>query len=445
MVNWLKEFFYKVKFSQGNGGVLARGATGVFLVKVIGAGLVFILQIIFARLLGPKQYGIYVYAWTVVNILAIFSLLGFQTSLVRFIAEYNIKKQWNLFLGILQSSKQLALSFSFIIIFIGLATIYLLGKSVSFDLKVAISIALFVLPPLVLMRLQEASLRALKQVIYSNLLYEVIRPVLTIFIVFSLFFLLHKNLDASYAMIGIFIAIFLTALNGAVFLRRFLPDEVRKVQPNFANKEWLKVSLPLLLIAAMHIIFNKTDIIMLGALKGPEQTGIYSVAVNVSILISFALTAINFILAPMISELYHTNRKKELQRIIALAARAIFIFTLFMSLVLIIFGKSILGLFGKAFIIAYVPLLILLAGQIINSLSGSVGSIMSMSSQQNAMGFIIGASTVVNIILNITLIPKFSLIGAAIATAVTMAMWNIAMLVYIYKKLGINSTVFAKI
>jgi O-antigen/teichoic acid export membrane protein len=43
--------------------------------------------------------------------------------------------------------------------------------------------------------------------------------------------------------------------------------------------------------------------------------------------------------------------------------------------------------------------------------------------------------------LNVLLIPLLGLVGAAISTAVTMIMWNVAMLVYVWKKLIINSTV----
>jgi O-antigen/teichoic acid export membrane protein len=180
---------------------------------------------------------------------------------------------------------------------------------------------------------------------------------------------------------------------------------------------------------------------MLGAIRGPEEAGIYSAASRISNLVVFALIAINAILAPMVSELYHTGRMEELQRIVTLAARAIFVFTLMFSIILVVFGKFALSLFGAEFVVTYVPLLILLCGQIVNALAGSVGLIMTMTGHQNQAGAIVAVSAAVNIILNALLIPLMGLVGAAISTAFTMVLWNITMLMFVFRKLDINPTV----
>jgi O-antigen/teichoic acid export membrane protein len=194
----------------------------------------------------------------------------------------------------------------------------------------------------------------------------------------------------------------------------------------------------------MHLILKHTDIIMLGAIRGPDEAGIYSAASRISDLVVFALMAINTILAPMISELYSTGKNKELQRIVTLAAWAIFAFTLMFSIILVVFGKFALSLFGAEFVVTYVPLLILLCGQIVNALAGSVGLIMTMTGHQNQAGAIVAVSAVINIILNALLIPLMGLAGAAISTAFTMVLWNLTMLVYVLRKLGINPTIIRK-
>jgi len=424
----------------GHGATLARGAIGVFVVKVAGAGLLFGLHVMLARLLGVEQYGIYVYVWTWITILAILCLLGFQTSLVRFIAEYNIKQQWGLLRGILRKSEQFVLGFSLLISIAGAVVVRGLDDRISNELAATFYIALCVLPVFAFARLREASLRALKHAVQAELLLQVIKPVLIGVVVVALFFWLGGGFKAPYAMAANFAAVLITGIIGTVFLHKLLPKSAGQTPAEFANGQWLKVSLPLLLIAGMSIILRRTDILMLGALKGSEQAGIYSAASRISDLVVFALTAINAILAPMISELYHTGQKEKLQKIITLAARAIFVFTLVISIILIVFGKFLLSLFSLVFVVAYIPLLILLAGQIINSLAGPVGLIMSMSGRQNAMGIIISTSAVINIVLNLALIPLLGLTGAAISTALTMIMWNVTMFIYVRNKLGINPT-----
>jgi O-antigen/teichoic acid export membrane protein len=243
-------------------------------------------------------------------------------------------------------------------------------------------------------------------------------------------------------MAGNFTAVVGVLLIGTVLLQKALPKSALETKPAYAHRQWLKVSLPLLLIDGMQILLKRTDIIMIGAILGSDDAGIYSAASRISNFVVFALMAINATLAPMISELYHTGHGRELQRIIMLASRAIFVFTLVVSIILAVSGKFMLSLFGSDFSIAFVPLLILLTGQVVNALAGSVGLIMTMTSHQNQAGAIIAVSTAANIALNALLIPLFGLAGAAISTAFTMALWNIVMLIFVQRRIGINSTIF---
>jgi len=428
---------------SGNGAILARGAIGSFVVKILGAAIAFGLHILLARLLGVTQYGIYIYALTWVNILVIASLLGLNTSMVRFIAAYKAQEKWGLLRGIVHRSTQFVVVFSLLIGGIGGIVVWFLRSRIGQDQAATFGVALILLPVLVLVRLREASLRALKRVVLSSLPDRIIRPLLLAAILSGLYFYLRQPLQATQAMAINLIAVFAALVIGTVWLVKELPEQARDARPIYAHREWLRVSLPLLLVAGMHLILKHTDIIMLGAIRGSDEAGIYSAASRISDLVVFALMAINAILAPMVSELYHTGRMEELQRIVTLAARVIFAFTLMFSIILVVFGKFALSLFGAEFVVTYVPLLILLCGQIVNALAGSVGLIMTMTDHQNQAGAIIAVSAAVNIILNALLIPLMGLRGAAISTAFTMVLWNITMLVYVHRRLGINSTAIA--
>jgi len=440
----MRKFLDRLQGS-GNGAVLVRGALGVFIVKITGAGILFGLHVLLARLLDVEQYGVYVYAITWINILAILCLLGFQTSLVRFIAEYNAKGQWGMLRGIIRKSSQFVLSLSIIAGIVGAIIILSLEKGIGSDLAVTLYIAFALLPILALSHLREACLRALKHVVQSEVLLRVIRPTLLGLIVITLFFLLRGTVKAAYVMAGNVLAVAGVFIAGTVLLRRALPESACWAEPAHRERQWLRVSIPLLLIAGMHIILRRTDIVMLGMLSGSQDAGIYSAASRISDLVVFGLVAINSILAPMISELYHTGKKRELQRIITLAARAIFVFTLMVSIILAVFGKFVLSLFGLEFIVAFVPLLILLCGQVVNALAGSVGYIMIMTGHQNQAGVIVTVSAAINIILNALLIPLMGLTGAAVSTTFTMILWNFGMLLYVHRRIGLSSTLIARI
>jgi O-antigen/teichoic acid export membrane protein len=228
---------------------------------------------------------------------------------------------------------------------------------------------------------------------------------------------------------------------GSFWLHKSLPKDIRDCPAVYSRREWLKVSLPLSLIVGLSLILKRIDIIMIGAMRGSEDAGLYSSAVRVSNLLVFGLMAVNAILAPMISELYYTGRRKQLQRIVALAALGIFAFTVLAGFLLVILGRYCLGFFGESFVAAHIPLLILLCGQIVNALAGPVSLLTIMTGHQNQAGAIIGTNAVLNIILNALLIPRLGLIGAAISTAFSLALCNVLMLICVWRKLRINPTI----
>jgi O-antigen/teichoic acid export membrane protein len=438
-------YFNKFRYSQGYSAILARGAVSALVIRIAGCGLLFALHVLIARLLGPEQYGIYIYAITWINILGILCLLGFGSSLVRFIAEYNIRQQWGLLHGLLRRCDQIVLGLSVLVSLLGILVICVLSEHLSGDMRVTFYIAFGMLPISVFCSVREVVLRGLKHIVPSEFLLQVLRPGLTGLVFAGLFLITGNSIKSPTAMTANLLAIVITAVIGAAFVVVLLPKPVREAEPHYDQKTWLSVSIPLLLIAGMHIVLKRTDIIMLGMIKNSETAGIYSAATRLSDLVIFGLAAVNAILAPMISELFHSGNTRRLQNIIFFSTRGIFVFSLSITIILAIFGKSFLGIFGTAFVAAYPSLLILLGGQMVNASAGSVGYIMTMTGNQNLAGLVLAASAALNIVLNYLLIPRYGTVGAAVSTALTMALWNVVLMGIVLKQLNINPTIFGRI
>jgi O-antigen/teichoic acid export membrane protein len=152
----------------------------------------------------------------------------------------------------------------------------------------------------------------------------------------------------------------------------------------------------------------------------------------------FGLVSANAVVAPLIARLHATGRHDELQHMTKLAAKGICLMTLPIALVLLIFGRQILELFGEGFSAGYPVLAILVCGQLVNALAGPVGYLMSMTGHQNKAAAIVGFSACLNLALNGLLIPLWGMLGAAIATALSTATWNILMLRFVQKELEIR-------
>ncbi|MBD1945822.1 flippase [Coleofasciculus sp. FACHB-712] len=427
---------------EGVGAILARGAGVSLIVKMVGTGVAFSVQVLLARVMGAEQYGVYIYVLTWLNILASVATMGWDTALLRYVAAYNAKSEWGAFRGILQTSNQFVLWVSVSVSSLTGLVIWALQNQLQPELTYTFWIGSAILPILTLTSLRQAALRSLRHVALAQLPDEILRPILLTVLVCIVSGIFAQSIDGSTAMVLNAIAATIAFGIGACCLNCLLPQRVKLSSPDCRNREWLRVALPLFLISGMYLILNQTDTIMIGAMLGTTQAGIYATVCRMANLTLFGITAVNAIAAPMISQLYASGQHSQLQHMVTLAARGIFLISVPIALVLIFGGNMLLMLFGSSFVEGLPALVILTVGQMVNALSGSVGFLMTMTGHQREAALIIGSSAILNVVLNAALIPYLGINGAALSTALTTALWNIIMLVYVNKQLKINSTIF---
>ena len=160
----------------------------------------------------------------------------------------------------------------------------------------------------------------------------------------------------------------------------------------------------------MWVLTSQVDIVMLGAFTSTENVGIYAVVIKLGMMITFILTSINMVLAPKFAELYYSNDLESLRNVAQKSSKIIFYTTIPLLLILIIFGKPILSLFGSEFIFGYWALVFVALGQFVNTICGSTGYFMNMTGNQKEFNKIMMFATLLNIILNYILIPIFGIV-----------------------------------
>jgi O-antigen/teichoic acid export membrane protein len=170
------------------------------------------------------------------------------------------------------------------------------------------------------------------------------------------------------------------------------------------------------------------------------EIGNYRVAAQISISASFGLQAVNLVVAPRFAALYAKGDMTRLQHLVTASARVILTMNVGITLGYIFLGRFFLRLvFGPAYLRAYIPLLILLVGEVVNSAVGLVGMLLNMSRHERDTAKGLAISATLNVVLNLILVPLLGIIGAAIATAVSLATWNILLWCAVRRRLGINS------
>ena len=107
---------------------------------------------------------------------------------------------------------------------------------------------------------------------------------------------------------------------------------------------------------------------------------------------------------------------------------------MFLLSFIFLFSEYILHLFGPNYIVASTPLVILLSAQLYNSVSGPSAIYLNMTGKQRVLNWILIIGLLTNIFLNLYLIPNYGMNGAAIATLVSLVLWNSMAAIYIYIK-----------
>jgi O-antigen/teichoic acid export membrane protein len=173
-------------------------------------------------------------------------------------------------------------------------------------------------------------------------------------------------------------------------------------------------------------------------LTSTEIVGIYGIAAKLVLLVYFPMMAFAVIIPPLISSIHASGNIHELRKMVSESTRWILSMAMPIILILSLEGKYILKyVYGLEFASGYVPLLILILGQLIKSCAGLIGVILQMTGEHRIYMKITIIWGIINIILNMVLVPHFGMIGAATATAFCLSMIDIICIIVIHKRLSV--------
>lgn len=424
----------------------ARGATGIFTLRVAAAGIGFIGGILMARLLGSNGLGVLAYASAWVGVIMIPATLGLQQLLPREIARYQSQAEWGLLRGILAFSRRSVITVS---LTLAMAAGLLAWTASSFDASSTVVttfwIALLTVPFNGLIQIRQSAMRGLGHVVWGQVPETLVAPALNLTILAALYLAYDASLlPQEAASIGLAITI-LAFLIGNRLLAALVPAPVGSAEPAVARRLWLGSALPMVMITGLEVINSQTDIIMLGAMTTEEQTGIYAVAARSAALVVFVWGSVNMAIGPIIARTHYGGDRAAVQDIVRKSAIVIFLCTVPICGALYLFGNKFLALYGLEFVAGQTALDILLIGNLVNALAGSVGLILKMTGHERDVLWTGMMAAVVNVVLNTLLIPRFGIEGAAIATTISMSIWPLAAGAMVFRRLGINPTVFGRL
>jgi O-antigen/teichoic acid export membrane protein len=438
------------KLKDAHYAELLKGSSNALALKMIGMGAGYVFVLLITRNFGASQMGVFALSMTLLSVASVPAMLGIDTALVRFAAEYNAEGRDDLVRGVYVKALKIVTPVSFLIaltVFIFspfLAKAVFHKENLSFYFRL-ISVAIL---PYALLSTNSQLLRGLKKIREFSFLYNISYPLFAcIFLLGFLAFLKDGSAPvASYAS-GLVLA---AALSFVFVLKKkgfrgFSHDNGTRTDSHGNEvrlKTLLKVSLPMLLTSSMFLVMHWTDMIMLGMFRTESEVGVYSVVLKMATLAGIPLFAINSIAAPKFAEFYRQRDMEGLGRFVRQSTKIVFWTSFPFLLAYALFPSPILGVFGDGFSAGAFALLFLAAGQFTCAISGSVGHLLNMTGRQNILQNIMFGATGINILLNALLIPDFGINGAAFASLISMAFLNLASVAYVKRHFNIVSIYF---
>ena len=425
---------------------LTRITLRSFAFRAANAASIFGVAVVLARALGPMNYGLYTFAVALVTVLAIPAQLGLPDLLVREIARHRTQHRWDLIGALVRVADRTVLIASvFISAAVGLI-IYSFPLNIPALDTPTVVWALLLLPIMAFAVIQGSAIRGLGLVLSGQLPDQLLRPgALLLLSLVALALVGSNSLRAQDAMTLHVIAGTIGVLYGIVKLRRSVPHTSRVEGVSGQTQRWLISAGPFALIAGLQVINNQADALLIGFLASGTEVGTYRVAVQAAALVGFGLGAVNMVVAPRIVELYSAGDSARLQRIVTSGARAVMATALPTAGVLILAGDFVLvTVFGSEYRDAAFCLAILSIGQIVNATMASVGVLLNMTGHENDTLKGVFIAAVFNVLFNLLLIPPYGIEGAAVATAASVAIWNVHLAWLVRRRLGISVTIFAR-
>ena len=447
----------------GAAGALGRGALATLIVNLIAAVFGLLLHVALTWFLGNEtEYGIYLVAVSAINLLVIPIIAGWDTVLTRFLSQYGKDgindKSRHLYA---EASRKLLLRCCVALPLLALVLIPILPYGFPRSWAAANAwtyvVVIACIPPLALSLLRQGALKGLHRPAASLLPESIVKPLSVIGVLFLLISLGNRP-TGTLALFSHLSASVLAFLLGTLLLPRMLRqgwlrtifsehvprapadsnEGVGDAEENPRNAAWKSLAVSATIMGLAFVVLNRIDEFLLGIMDSPATAGLYGPASRYAMFVTFGLSVVNPMLGALIAR--HQDDRAELQRLVKRSARLAAIISTPLAMGMMFAPEIPLSLLPPAYLSATCALRILAAAHGINTLFGSVGMVLMMTGHHRDLAVILVLTSILDVILNILLIPQLGDIGAAVATGTSIVVWNAAAWVMVRVRLGINTS-----
>lgn len=398
----------------------------------------FIASVLLARYLGITELGIYSEALAWGSVVAILGTFGLDRYAVREISGQSAKNSWAALNSIVRLVPKYALLASGAVAAAALVLVLISkGTNDSNGFK-TFAIAIVMAPLMSLAILRQGMLQGLGKVVVSRLPEDFLRPAVFIVFLLTAFGIVNVEADSALAMALQAVALVVSFAFGLWLLRSNLPLQLAESVTEPLPARLLREAIPLGLFAAVSILMTQIDVILLGLISDPDQVAIYATTFKIALIVSLAELAVDNAYQPLAASMIATGEHAEVKRFAPRAGLAALLLSIPIAIPLLVFAGPILSIFGPEFVAGETTLRILCASFVLSLLFGQNGTLLMMSRNMKPLVMNTAFALLINIALNLALVPSLDAKGAAVAWLITVAAWNFLLAVQVKRLLGFS-------
>jgi O-antigen/teichoic acid export membrane protein len=422
---------------------VARGGVTALFVYGVGFGLTYCSQLIIARIVGVDAYGVYAYVFAWMIVLGYFATLGFDVGLLRFVPAYEAERAWPLLRGVIQYAQRRSAFVGVAVMLIGICLIENWVSSP--QLETTFLVGLVLVPIYALVRIRCSVVRAFGGVVSALVPDRVVRDGTLIGLLAVATLGMGWTVEAPLVMMATLIGAAVGLICAGFAMQRRRPRAIDGILPAYDTAVWRRAAIPLVILGATEGLLNRTGVILLGWITDTKDAGIYSLAFNIALVVTLPRIAMNTLFAPVISDLYARKDMRTMQVLITRTSPWTFWAGLGIAAVLFVLAEPLLAWFGAGYDAGVLALRILLVSQVMAASAGSQLYVMTMTGHERSAAVLLVCCAALNAGVSAVLIVMYGLPGAAVGTALSLVIWNVAMALFLWRRLGLLPGVLGRL
>ena len=422
-------------------GATQRMAGTAFVIRVTGAITIFLSQILLARWMGSAEFGIYVYAWTWLQMVGDIIHLGLPLTAQRTIPEYTQRDDLDGLRGFLLGSRWIVFAAATMIAATGAIAVHGLEQSLDSGAIMPLYLACVALPLYPLSNMLDGLARPYNAVGIALLPPFVLRPLMLIAaMAVALAFGIPAN--ATTAMAAFAFATWTTTLVQLVLFNRCLARKIPAGPRRYDVSAWIRTASPIFAVWAFYMLMTYTDVLVLRHFRPPEEVAHYYAAAKILALVTFIHFSVSAAVAHRFAGHHVSGDSAALAALSASTVRWTFWPSVLMIALILAFGRPILWLFGPDFLAGYPLMFILAIALVARAAVGPAERVLNMLGEQRRCALVYAAVFVLNLAGCFAVAGPYGSVGVAIVISTTCVVESALLFLIAKRRLGLHMLIW---